>query len=89
MSVTRIPNTVTEEMKAALVCSHGPFVWGKSALEAVENAVVLEEIAFMAWQNLAVDSDIPDISRKLGDKHFYRKHGDFAYYGQLDHGQAD
>ena len=67
---------------AVLVCSHGPFTWGKSALDAVENAVVLEEVAYMAWQNLVLDPDIPDMQQVLLDKHYLRKHGSGAYYGQ-------
>lgn len=67
---------------AALVRSHGPFTWGKTPAKAVENAVVLEELAFMAWHNLALDPDIPDMPRALLDKHFLRKHGASAYYGQ-------
>ena len=67
---------------AALVRSHGPFTWGKNAAEAVHNAVVLEEIAFMAWQNLLLDSDISPMQKELMDRHFFRKHGENAYYGQ-------
>ena len=67
---------------AALVRSHGPFTWGKTPAKAVENAVVLEELAFMAWHDLALDPDIPDMPRALLDKHFLRKHGASAYYGQ-------
>ena len=67
---------------AALVRSHGPFTWGKTPAKAVENAVVLEELAFMAWHDLALDPDIPDMPRALLDKHYLRKHGASAYYGQ-------
>ena len=67
---------------AALVRSHGPFTWGKTPAKAVENAVVLEELAFMAWHDLALDPDLPDMPRALLDKHFLRKHGASAYYGQ-------
>jgi len=67
---------------AVLVCSHGPFTWGKSAINAVENALVLEEVASMAWQNLVLDPDIPDMQQVLLDKHYLRKHGSGAYYGQ-------
>ena len=67
---------------AALVRSHGPFTWGKTPAKAVENAVVLEELAFMAWHDLALDPDLPDMPRALLDKHFLRKHGATAYYGQ-------
>ncbi|MBQ9727244.1 MAG: L-ribulose-5-phosphate 4-epimerase [Kiritimatiellae bacterium] len=67
---------------AALVRSHGPFTWGKTPAKAVENAVVLEELAFMAWHDLALDPDLPDMPRALLDKHYLRKHGAGAYYGQ-------
>jgi len=70
------------DIPAVLVCSHAPFTWGKSALKAVENAVVLEEVAHMAWQNLVLDPDIPDMQQVLLDKHYLRKHGSGAYYGQ-------
>jgi len=71
-----------DAMPAALVPGHGPFVWGKSPLDAVHNAVVLEEIAFMAWHNIMMDPDIAPIQRELLDKHYLRKHGPDAYYGQ-------
>ena len=67
---------------AALVRSHGPFTWGKTPAKAVENAVVLEELAFMVWHDLALDPDLPDMPRALLDKHYLRKHGASAYYGQ-------
>ena len=67
---------------AALVCSHGPFAWGKDAMEAVHNAVVLEEVAFMAWHTLALAPDRGDMQKPLLDKHYLRKHGPGAYYGQ-------
>jgi L-ribulose-5-phosphate 4-epimerase len=67
---------------AVLVQSHGPFTWGTRAAKAVENAVVLEELAFMAWHNLALDSGLPRMQQELLDKHYLRKHGATAYYGQ-------
>ncbi|MDR1688154.1 MAG: L-ribulose-5-phosphate 4-epimerase [Clostridiales bacterium] len=70
------------EIPAVLVASHGPFAWGKDAEEAVHNAVVLEEIAFMAWHNIAADTEIAPMQRDLLDKHYLRKHGAGAYYGQ-------
>lgn len=66
-----------------LVASHGPFTWGKDCFEAVHNAVVLEEIAFMAIQSLSIrQGDITPMQAELIQKHFYRKHGAGAYYGQ-------
>lgn len=68
---------------AVLVASHGPFTWGKDAAEAVHNAVVLEEVAMMAWHNLALaGGEVEAMQRELLDKHYLRKHGKDAYYGQ-------
>ncbi len=66
---------------AVLVANHGPFTWGKDSVESVHNAVVLEEVAFMAWHDIAINKDA-DIQQQLLDKHYYRKHGKNAYYGQ-------
>ncbi|MPM93343.1 L-ribulose-5-phosphate 4-epimerase AraD [bioreactor metagenome] len=65
-----------------LVYSHGPFTWGKDAHEAVHNAVVLEEIAFMDWHAMALNPAQGAMQRSLLDKHYLRKHGKNAYYGQ-------
>jgi len=67
---------------AVLVCSHGTFAWGKDPKEAVHNTVVLEEVAFMAWHNLAMDPGLPSMQQFLLDKHYLRKHGKNSYYGQ-------
>ena len=67
---------------AALVHSHGPFVWGTSPLNAVHNAVVLEELAFMAWHAQQLVPGLPPMQPELLDKHYLRKHGKDAYYGQ-------
>ena len=71
-----------DSIPAALVHSHGPFTWGKDAQDAVHNAVVLEELAFMAWHNQQADPLIPAMQQELLDKHYLRKHGANAYYGQ-------
>jgi L-ribulose-5-phosphate 4-epimerase len=65
-----------------LVSGHGPFTWGKDAAEAVHNAVVLETVAMMAFNSLLLSPGLGPISQALQDKHFYRKHGANAYYGQ-------
>ena len=70
-----------EKMPAILVNQHGPFVWGKSPDQAVNNAIVLEEVARMAFINETLGNKKP-ISKDLLDKHFLRKHGKDAYYGQ-------
>ena len=66
----------------ALVCSHGPFAWGKNAAEAVKNAIVLEEIAMMAWHTVGLNLQAT-FQQELADKHYFRKHGAGAYYGQV------
>ena len=66
---------------AVLVNSHGPFTWGKDAAEAVHNAVVLEETAMMAYYTESLGKTAP-MQQELLDKHFLRKHGKNAYYGQ-------
>ncbi|NLW23099.1 MAG: L-ribulose-5-phosphate 4-epimerase [Tissierellia bacterium] len=71
-----------KDIPAVLVYSHGPFVWGKDADNAVHNAVVLEELAFMAWHCLMMKRDLKKIQKELLDKHYLRKHGKNAYYGQ-------
>lgn len=71
-----------DDIPSVLVHSHGPFCWGKDPFNAVHNAVVLEEIAFMAWHNLMLNPDIPPMQQELLDKHYLRKHGANAYYGQ-------
>lgn len=65
-----------------LVASHGPFTWGKHAADAVHNAVVLEECAMMGLQARSLRPDLQSVGQHLLDKHYYRKHGSGAYYGQ-------
>lgn len=65
-----------------LVNNHGPFSWGKNPQEAVHNAVVLEEVAMMAYHSISLNQDLKAIDKFLLDRHFLRKHGDKAYYGQ-------
>lgn len=75
-------NIQPSAVPAVLVASHGPFAWGKDAHHAVHNAVVLEKLAFMAWHNQMAQPDIPPMQRELLDRHYLRKHGANAYYGQ-------
>jgi L-ribulose-5-phosphate 4-epimerase len=65
-----------------LVCGHGPFTWGNNAMAAVNNTVVLEEIACIASNSVAINSQLSGIPQILLDKHYLRKHGANAYYGQ-------
>ena len=71
-----------EQVPAALVHSHGPFAWGTDPENAVHNAVVLEECAFMALHALMLEPQLPPMQQELLDKHYLRKHGANAYYGQ-------
>ena len=66
---------------AVLVHSHGPFTWGENAAKSVDNAIVLEEVAMMAWHTLRLNTQ-PEFQQELADKHYFRKHGPNAYYGQ-------
>lgn len=69
-------------MPAALVAGHAPFAWGKDVAEAVKNAVALEAVADMALATLALRADAPSLDEFLLEKHYNRKHGRDAYYGQ-------
>ncbi len=72
-----------EKIPAVLVRSHGPFTWGKDAMEAVHNAVVLEQLAMMAYYTESIQAGAAaPMQQELLDKHFLRKHGPGAYYGQ-------
>jgi L-ribulose-5-phosphate 4-epimerase len=67
---------------AILVANHGPFAWGANASEAAHNAVILESVAQMAYFTLTLNPEAPAIGRSLHDRHYLRKHGATAYYGQ-------
>jgi L-ribulose-5-phosphate 4-epimerase len=70
------------QMSAVLVANHGPFTWGTDAIKAVENAVVLEQVADMALGTVMINAKQKATTQTLLDKHFLRKHGKDAYYGQ-------
>lgn len=81
--VERFLDLSPQDMPGVLVHSHGPFTWGTDPTNAVHNAVVLEECAMMAWHNLALSGcTIEPMQQELLDKHYLRKHGVNAYYGQ-------
>lgn len=82
--VERLKGMNVDHNPAVLVNSHGPFTWGKDAQEAVHNAVVLEEVAKMAfYTQVLLGGDNPQqMQLELISKHFFRKHGAYAYYGQ-------
>ncbi len=71
-----------DAIPGVLVHSHGPFTWGQNPLDALHNAVVLEEVAMMNYHVLTLDGSISSMQKVLLDKHYLRKHGQNAYYGQ-------
>jgi L-ribulose-5-phosphate 4-epimerase len=80
--VERFQHLNPEEISAVLVHGHGPFSWGPNGTKAIENALALEIIAEMAYKTLQLNPAAAPISRSLLQKHFFRKHGKDAYYGQ-------
>ena len=82
VSVERFKSLSPDDIPAVLVNSHGPFAWGLDAENAVHNAVVLEEVAFMAFHARMLNPDLKPMQKTLLDKHYLRKHGANAYYGQ-------
>ena len=70
------------DIPGVVVCSHGPFVWGTDPMNAVHNAVVMEEVAFMNWHAMVLNPELGPMQQTLLDKHYLRKHGKNAYYGQ-------
>ncbi len=80
--VRRFKDIDPMQIPAVLVAGHGPFTWGKTPSDAVETAVVLEEVARMALGTMSINPKQKEISKILLDKHYLRKHGDGAYYGQ-------
>jgi L-ribulose-5-phosphate 4-epimerase len=71
------------EVPGVLVNGHGPFCWGPSAADAVENAVTLEAIAKMAWLTVILEPSVTPLEGHIVQRHFSRKHGPTAYYGQM------
>ena len=80
--VETFKNLSPDDIPAVLVNSHGPFSWGTDAENAVHNAVVLEEVAFMAFNARMLNPYLEPMQQTLLDKHYLRKHGANAYYGQ-------
>ncbi len=70
-----------DAIPGVLVNSHGPFTWGKNAAKSVENSIILEEVAFMSWHTVKYNENAK-FQNELADKHYFRKHGSNAYYGQ-------
>ncbi len=71
-----------EAVPGVLCTNHGPFTWGKDGHEAVHNAVVLEEVSKMAFRTEIINKDVKPAPQNIQDKHYFRKHGANAYYGQ-------
>lgn len=80
--VETFANKDEDAIPGVLVCSHGPFTWGPTPDKAVHNSVVLEEMSFMAWHNLMLTPNLSQIPSQLLDRHYLRKHGANATYGQ-------
>ena len=71
-----------DAIPGVVVYSHGPFTWGKDPMEAVHNSVVMEEVAFMDWHAMLINPSQGSMQQSLLDRHYLRKHGKNAYYGQ-------
>ena len=71
-----------EEVEMVLVAGHGPFTWGQTPEKAVYNSVILEQLAKMAAFTLMINPNTPRLNDILVQKHYHRKHGSDAYYGQ-------
>lgn len=82
LDIFKKENLSPEAVEMVLVACHGPFTWGKDAAKAVYNAAVLEELAKMAYLTLQINPLAMPIKQTLVDKHYFRKHGEHAYYGQ-------
>jgi L-ribulose-5-phosphate 4-epimerase len=80
--VRRFSNLDPERVPAVLVMGHGPFCWGRTALDAAHIAVIVEELARIAYYSVTLNPGVSPIPKHLLDKHFLRKHGPGAYYGQ-------
>ena len=80
--VRTFKNRDYRSMKACLVACHGPFTWGDDPDVSVEVAIMLENIAMLAYRSIALEASVKDIKKTLLDKHYQRKHGKDAYYGQ-------
>lgn len=80
--IEKFKNLDPAAIPGVLVANHGPFAWGTDADNAVHNAVVMDEVAKMAYRSMQLTPRLPQISQNILDKHYLRKHGKNAYYGQ-------
>jgi L-ribulose-5-phosphate 4-epimerase len=81
-AIVRALRSLDEGTPGILVANHGPFTWGRDAVAAAHNAAILESLARMAWFTTTLDDAAQPIGAALRDKHYFRKHGKDAYYGQ-------
>jgi L-ribulose-5-phosphate 4-epimerase len=86
--IEAIGSAGTDEVPAVLAPGHGPFCWGASPAHAVERAIILEEVARLALYTLLIEAEAPALDPAVRDKHWSRKHGPGAYYGQAAGGPA-
>lgn len=80
--VNHFSDLSSEEIQMTLVACHGPFTWGKTAAKALYNSLILEELARMAFFSVQLNPSVPRLKNSLVNKHYQRKHGSNAYYGQ-------
>lgn len=80
--IERLADIEIESVPGILVAGHGPFCWGKSAADSVEKNLILEKIAEIAFKTLSLNKEVKNLPDYILDKHFLRKHGPKAYYGQ-------
>ncbi len=80
--IERLADMEIESVPGILVAGHGPFCWGKSAADSVEKNLILEKIAEIAFKTLSLNKEVKNLPDYILDKHFLRKHGPKAYYGQ-------
>ena len=80
--VKAFKNKDYEAVPAVLVANHGPFAWGPDAIAAAHNAVIVEAVARMAYFTMTINHEAQSVDQALHDKHYFRKHGHNAYYGQ-------
>jgi L-ribulose-5-phosphate 4-epimerase len=81
-AVVRTLGSIDDGTPGILVANHGPFTWGRDAAEAAHNAAILESVARMAWMATTLNPAAEPVGKALHDKHYLRKHGKDAYYGQ-------
>lgn len=82
VSTFKEKNLDVSSMPGVIISCHGPFTWGKDPFDAVHNAIILEQVCNMAYHTVLLNKDVKPVDQYLADKHYLRKHGKNAYYGQ-------